>query len=42
MKNSESALSLFLAPNYKNGEADAYLNIGSLYSISEIYSFGMA
>jgi signal transduction histidine kinase len=41
MKYAESALRLSLAYNYINGEAYAYLNIGSLYSLNEIYSFGM-
>jgi len=41
MKFAESALRLSLAHNYKIGEAYAYLNIGSIYSLREIYSFGM-
>ncbi|MGK0308380.1 MAG: signal transduction histidine kinase [Urechidicola sp.] len=41
MKHAQSALRLSLVYNYKLGEAYAYLNIGSLYSLREIYTLGM-
>jgi signal transduction histidine kinase len=41
MKYARSALRLSLVYNYKLGEAYAYLNIGSLYSLREIYTLGM-
>ena len=41
MEYAQSALRLSLEYNYKLGEAYAYLNLGSLYSLQEIYILGM-
>jgi signal transduction histidine kinase len=41
MKYAQEALRLSLIHGYKRGEGHAYLNLGSLYNLNEIYTLGM-
>ncbi|MFT5250572.1 MAG: tetratricopeptide (TPR) repeat protein, partial [bacterium] len=41
MEYAQEALQLSLTYRYKGGEGYAYLNLGSLYNLSEIYTLGM-
>jgi signal transduction histidine kinase len=41
MKYAQEALQLSLTHRYKRGEGYAYLNLGSLYNLNEIYTLGM-